>query len=183
MKMCLTLSLVLLASIATAAEQSRPAVSDVALQENGVLRGQVLTATGTPQAKTQVVLFKSGKVIAATMTDAKGEFAVAGVAPGLYQLESPHAGGVYRVWAQRTAPPAAKSGVLMIGDSSVVRAKGDDGKGDDGKGDDGKGAGGKGAGGKGAGGAVYGPAIRGAVAGGLLTGGLIAILDNNPAGS
>jgi hypothetical protein len=67
-------------------------------------------------------MIKDGKVIATAMTDTNGEFAVAGVIPGVYQIESPHAGGVYRVWAQRTAPPAAKSGVLMVGDTNVVRA-------------------------------------------------------------
>lgn len=159
MRMCLTLSLLLLASIATAAEQSRPAVSDVALQQDGVLRGQVVSTAGTPQAKLQVVLIKNGKVLAATQTNAKGEFAVADVSPGVYQIESPHAGGVYRVWDQRSAPPVAKSGVFMVGDSNVVR---------------GKGAGG---------GADYGPALRGAVAGGLAGAGLAIALDHNPAGS
>jgi len=162
MKMCLTLSLVLLASIAVAGEQSRPAVSDVALQENGVLRGQVLNTTGIPQSKSQVVLVKNGKVLAATTTDANGEFAVASVTPGIYQIESAHAGGVYRVWAPNSAPPAAKKGLLMVGDSNVVRGK--DGKG-------------------GYGGSNYGPALRGAIAGGLIGAGLVAILDYNADGS
>ncbi len=157
MKMCLTLSLVLLASIATAAEQSRPAISDVALQQDGVLRGQVLNTTGAPQAKLQVVLIKNGKVLAATETNAKGEFAVAKVTPGVYQIESRHAGGVYRVWDARTAPPVAKNGVLMIGDTNVVRAQLVS--------------------------ETYGPAIRGAVAGGLAGAGLTVALDHNPAGS
>jgi hypothetical protein len=122
MKMCLTLALVLLASVAVAAEQTNPVISDVALQENGVLKGQILNTTGIPQTKSQVAMIKDGKVIATAMTDTNGEFAVAGVIPGVYQIESPHAGGVYRVWAQRTAPPAAKSGVLMVGDTNVVRA-------------------------------------------------------------
>jgi protease II len=157
MKMCLTLSLVLLATIATAAEPSRPAVSDVALQQDGVLRGQVLNTTGTPQAKLQVALVKNGKLVATTETNTKGEFAIANVNPGVYQIESQHAGGVYRVWEKRTAPPAAKSGVLMVGDTNVVRAQ--------------------------LGGEKYGPAIRGAIAGGLAGAGLAVALDHNPAGS
>ncbi|MBI2480226.1 MAG: carboxypeptidase regulatory-like domain-containing protein [Planctomycetia bacterium] len=154
--MCLTLALLLVAGVAAAVERTDPAISDVALQANGVLTGQVVNTAGIAQAKSQVVVVKNGKVLAATMTDANGEFAVAGVNPGVYQIEAPHSGGVYRVWASRTAPPAAKNGVFMISDSRVVRANGD---------------------------GTYGPAIRGAIAGGLLTGGLIAILDNNPAGS
>jgi hypothetical protein len=157
MKMCLTLALVLVASVAVATEQTNPVISDVALQGNGVLKGQILNTTGIPQAKSQVAMIKDGKVLATAVTDTNGEFAVAGVTPGVYQIESPHAGGVYRVWAQRTAPPAAKNGVLMVGDTSVVRANLFD--------------------------PVYRQALNGAIAGGLAVGGLYAILDHNPSGS
>ena len=157
MKMCLTLALVLVASIAVAADQAQPSISDVALQENGVLKGQILNTDGIPQSNSQVVMVKEGKLLATAMTDTHGEFAVAGVSPGVYQIESPEAGGVYRVWAQRTAPPAAKHGVLMVGDKSVARAQifGD----------------------------TYGPAIRGAIAGAAIATGVGFALDYNPPGS
>jgi len=157
MKMYLTLSLVLLASIATAAEQSRPAISDVALQQNGVLKGQVVNTAGTPQAKSRVMLVKNGKVLVATETNANGEFAVANVNPGIYQIESPHAGGVYRVWARRVAPPAAKDGVLMVADTNVVRAQLID--------------------------PTYRPAINGAIAGAAIATGVGYALDYNKSGS
>ena len=159
MKTCLTLVFALVACVATAAEQTRPTISDVSLQDNGVLRGQILDTTGLPQAKSQVALVKDGKLVATTMTDAQGQFAVASITPGVYQIESAHAGGVYRVWNAQTAPPVAKSGILMVGDTSVVRGELFHHNG------------------------VYGPALRGAVAGGLLGAGLVAILDHNPSGS
>jgi hypothetical protein len=133
-----------------------PAIPDVALQDGGVLQGQLLDKSGAAKAATPVVVAQKGKVVVVAMTDKKGEFRIRGLRGGVYQLESEHGKGVYRLWAPKTAPPAAKSGVLMIVDDSIVR--GQDGT-------------------------DYGPAIRGAVVGGLVVGGTYWALDYNKPGS
>jgi hypothetical protein len=133
-----------------------PAIPDVALQDGGVLQGQLLDRSGAAKAATPLVVAQKGKVVVIATTDKQGRFSIRGMRGGVYQLESEHGKGVYRLWAPKTAPRAAKSGVLMVVDDTIVR--GQDGP-------------------------DYGPAIRGAVAGGLVAGGTYWALDYNPSGS
>ena len=44
---------------------------------------------------------------------------------GVYDLRRQHSSGVYRLWAPRTAPPAAEKGVLLVtGDGVQLGQKG-----------------------------------------------------------
>lgn len=144
-------------AMAQSAWAQGPAIPDVALQEGGVLNGQLLDQAGKPKAATPVVVAQKGKVVVIAKTDKQGRFSIRGMRGGVYELANEHGNGVYRLWAPETAPPAAKTGVLMVVNESVVRGQLD--------------------------GADYGPAIRGAVAGGLLTGGTYWALDYNKTGS
>lgn len=144
-------------AMAQSASAQGPAIRDVALQADSVLQGQLLNKSGTPKASTPVVVAQKGKVVVVAMTDKQGRFSIRGIRGGVYQIESEHANGVYRLWAPKTAPPAAKSAVLMVVDDSVVR--GQDCCGD------------------------YSAAIKGAAAGGLLTGVTYWALDYNKEGS
>jgi hypothetical protein len=135
-----------------------PAIPDVALQDGGVLQGQLLDKSGGVKVAKPVVVTQKGKVVVIAMTDKQGRFSIRGMRGGVHQIESEHGKGVYRLWAPMTAPPVAKSGILMVVDDSVVRGQDEFGP-------------------------NYGPAIRGAVAGGLLVGGTYWALDHNPSGS
>jgi len=153
----------LLAVVASLVTLSRPALAespaipDVALQKGGVLHGQLLDKSGKAKAATPVVVAQNGKIVVVAKTDKQGRFNIRAMRGGVYQIESEHGHGVYRLWAPQTAPPAAKPGVLMVTDDSIVRGQGFS--------------------------ETYGPAIRGAVAGGLLTGGVYWALDHNNSGS
>ena len=133
-----------------------PLVTDVALQDGGVLHGQLVASSGRPERTVRVVLLHDQKPIAVAETTPDGHFTMRGVRPGVHQIETNGGGGVYRLWAPRTAPPNAQQGALLVTGKEVSRGQS---------------------------GGDYGPAIRGAVAGGLFVGGLIAITDYNPAGS
>lgn len=148
-----------LAIISQPALAKEPAVPDVALHQGGVLQGQLVDESGNVKAATPVVVTQKGKVVVIAKTDKQGRFAIRGMRAGVYQIESQHSQDTYRLWAPQTAPPAAKAGVLIVGDESLVRAQ--------------------------SGGFldIYGPAIRGAIAGGLLTGGAYWALDQNSPGS
>ncbi len=148
------------ASTANAADPARSVVSDVALQQGNALLGQILDQQGKPQQRAEVVLLQQGKLVAFTRTDKEGRFAFRGVRAGVHQLDTPYGGGVYRLWAPRTAPPSAKQGALIVSDETIARGQVDDGFM-----------------------SRYGPALRGAAAGGLLTGGLYWALDYNAEGS
>jgi len=93
----------------------------VALRPGGVLQGQVVDPQGVPAAGTRVVLAREGKPLATTQTDDQGRFGFSGLKGGLYQLATAQNGGMYRLWATGTAPPAARADALLVSGDSVVR--------------------------------------------------------------
>ncbi len=131
-------------------------VSDVALQDDGVLTGQVVNKQGVPQAGTAIRVVFQGEPVAAAQTDKDGRFSISGLRGGVHTVETMESGGIYRFWAPRTAPPAAASGVLLVNDELAQRGQGSDNA------------------------RRY---VAGAVGGGLLTGGTYWALDHNPSGS
>ena len=113
---------ILLPSAALAANpgQARAVIRDVALEQGGVLHGQVITAQGAVQPKTEVALLQNGKLVAKLLTDERGRFATQGLRAGLYVVATPGAQGVVRAWAPRTAPPSAVRGLLLVPSGEVV---------------------------------------------------------------
>jgi hypothetical protein len=99
-------------------------VADVALTSAGELRGQVLNAEGLPQSQIKVLIGRSNQQATFVSTDDDGRFTVRGLSAGVYQVQTSHGSGIYRVWAPRTAPPSAQLGVLVVDDSQIARAQG-----------------------------------------------------------
>jgi len=86
---------------------------DVVLQDNGVLVGRIVDARGVAVAKTPVSLQTGGKEVVRVVSDDAGRFEVKGLK-----------GGVYRLWAPQTAPPAAAKGLSIISQpDDVVRGQ------------------------------------------------------------
>ena len=100
-----------------------PPVSDVALQDGGILAGQVLDRQGVPLAGAPVVLRQNDVEVASTATDANGQFHVSGLRGGLYQVAVGQEVRVYRLWAARTAPPSAQPAALLVSGNEVVRGQ------------------------------------------------------------
>lgn len=98
-----------------------PEVIDVALNDGGLLLGQVVNPQGLTTAKTPVTLAAGGRRLAVSPTDANGNFAFSGLRGGVYQLSADQTVHAYRLWAPGTAPPSAKRGVLLITGSEVTR--------------------------------------------------------------
>jgi len=103
------------------ARPASSAVRDVALHDGGSLTGQVLDAAGTPVAGTAVAVLDQGRAVASTQTGADGRFAMAGVKAGVYEVATSNGVTVCRLWAPRTAPPAAQSDALVVHGETVVR--------------------------------------------------------------
>ena len=112
----------LLSPVATATPLDQSAApADVALSADGVLVGQVVNAQGAALHQVPVSIAQDGREVIRVVTDAKGEFAVRGLRGGVYQITTPGRQGTYRVWAPRTAPPAASKGLLAVaGDDAVL---------------------------------------------------------------
>ena len=107
----------------TSREVTTRPVGDVALSDGGVLVGQVVSEEGVPHANTPVRLQLNGAEVAAALTDANGMFSVSDLQGGVYLIITPHTFGIYRLWVDNTAPPAAKQGVLLVTGGNVVRGQ------------------------------------------------------------
>jgi hypothetical protein len=106
------------------APPAAPSIADVALAEGGVLNGQVLDAQGQPMPQTNVVLQQNERLVASAVTDTQGRFTVGGLNGGLFLIAAGSATVAYRLWAPHTAPPAARSGALVVSGEQVVRGQG-----------------------------------------------------------
>ena len=97
---------------------------DVVLQDQGVLNGRVVDARGLAMPHTPVSLQSGGKEVVRVVSDESGKFQAAGLQGGVYQVASTGHQGVYRLWAPRTAPPAAAQGLSIVSQPvDVVRGQ------------------------------------------------------------
>jgi hypothetical protein len=99
------------------------AVRDVALEDGGVLLGQVVDSQAVPQVGVDVRLMSQGKLVAAAKTGANGRFEMRGLSGGVYQLQAAAGGGVFRLWAPGTAPPSAQSAAMVVSGVDVARGQ------------------------------------------------------------
>ena len=104
--------------------QAATRIGDVALQPGGLLHGQVLNEQGVAQPNARVTVVRDGEAIAVANTDERGRFVVSGLSGGVHEIHTNSRGDVYRLWAPRTAPPAAKNAVLIVTGDNVVRSVG-----------------------------------------------------------
>lgn len=100
---------------------SSAAIRDVALRDGGVLTGQVLDTEGIPVAATPVAVMDRERAVATALTDKDGRFEMAGVKAGVYQVATAKGVTVCRLWAPRTAPPAAQPDALVVNGNTLIR--------------------------------------------------------------
>jgi Carboxypeptidase regulatory-like domain len=97
--------------------------SDVALQQGGLVVGQVLNSAGAPQPGALVAIRYADREIVRTTTDKNGVFAAQGLRGGQYQLVTENGQSICRFWAAGTAPPAAQQTALIVSGENVVRGQ------------------------------------------------------------
>lgn len=98
-------------------------ILDIAMQEGGLLQGQVVDLQNQPRANVPVALVAGEKQLAVGRTNANGYFAFQGVRGGVYQLATPEGFAVYRVWTAQTAPPSAQPAALLVTGNGTVRGQ------------------------------------------------------------
>ncbi|MGD9128252.1 MAG: carboxypeptidase-like regulatory domain-containing protein [Planctomycetia bacterium] len=103
--------------------QKKPLILDIGLHPGSTLVGQVINEQGIPQAKQSVSLIQKKKVLVTGVTDKNGYFSFTKVPAGTYNVVSPKAQGLCRVWAPKTAPPIAQPGILLVDGKGAVRAQ------------------------------------------------------------
>ena len=95
-------------------------IKDTKLAAGDTLAGKVVDAQGNAIAGTTVSIHRGGQKAAQATTNAQGEFNVAGLTGGVYQVKTQGATANYRVWTANAAPPAATNGVLLVDYQSTV---------------------------------------------------------------
>lgn len=99
----------------SAAKSARVAgVPDVALTTGGTFSGRVVDHAGKVLEGAQVTVRQGKTEIGKTVTNKDGLYTFKNMKGGVYQVASGNTEGVFRVWAEKTAPPAAKEHALLV---------------------------------------------------------------------
>jgi len=108
---------------AAVADPQANVVTDIALQQGGLLVGQMMGRDGSVRAGEQVAILFGDREIVRTTTDENGVFAAVGLRGGQYQVATREGTSLIRAWAPNTAPPAAREGSLLVVGDQVVRGQ------------------------------------------------------------
>lgn len=100
---------------------ARLAIRDISLESGGMLRGQIVDRTGRP-LESSVALWRGTDELARTRSDRQGRFAIPRASAGVYRLVTDSDVVLCRLWAPKTAPPAAKE-VVTVFAGGVVRGQ------------------------------------------------------------
>ena len=127
---CATAGLTLPGEVLRGSEPERtaavvdPQIPDVQLDAAGQLHGVVVDGQGHPMPETRVMLSRVGEVPnRVSMTDAKGQFRLAALKGGAYQLHTSEGVCVCRAWTAKAAPPGAARSLLVVNDRLVERGQ------------------------------------------------------------
>ena len=110
-----------------------PEISDVSLDQHGALHGTFVNSGGLPQAGILVIARQDKLNPLTARTDAKGDFQLAGLKSGNWNITVGSKTSWVRVWTADVAPPAAKSSLLLTGEvlanptAPVMRGQSPDG--------------------------------------------------------
>ena len=107
----------------SARNAARQTITDVSLEQGGVLRGVLVDEQGRPLVKSAVIIRQGRRVFSRTNTGLKGKFLFKGLRGGVYEIASVRGRGVFRVWAPGTAPKAARDQALIVSRTQVVRGQ------------------------------------------------------------
>jgi len=99
------------------------AISDVELMPGGVLSGQVIDATGQPRLGQAIVVQQPGREPISARSDEQGRFRLNGLNAGLCSIECGEILLACRCWSPNTAPPVAKSELLLITGEPIERGQ------------------------------------------------------------
>ncbi len=103
-------------------DYARVEIQDVALHPDGMLRGQLVRTDGGQSAETLIRFHRDGQMVAETVSDANGQFAVRNLTGGVYTVQTPSSMMNCRVWTNQAAPPSAAHNLTMAA-GEVVRGQ------------------------------------------------------------
>lgn len=108
---------------AKALASNESAVVDVALGVNGTLIGSVVDAAGQPRAGLKLRVMRQAETVAESTSDRNGNFRINGLSGGVHEIAAADCASVYRLWADKTAPPGAAQRALLVADPTIIRGQ------------------------------------------------------------
>jgi hypothetical protein len=91
----------------------KPTMMDVALSDGGTLEGQVVNIQNGGMQGVPVSIRSQDREMVQTTTTANGQFVVRDLRGGVYQVATAQGDSTFRLWAPRTAPPAAQNRAIV----------------------------------------------------------------------
>lgn len=97
-----------------------PAIVDVALSAGGsvnglgTVTGLVVDSNNTALPGMPVSILQNNQEVVKTVTDGNGNFAIANLRGGVYQITAGSTGGLFRFWAPNTAAPGTRGDVVLV---------------------------------------------------------------------
>ena len=88
-------------------------MTDVALSDGGTLQGQVVDLQNMGQPGVPIVLRYQNRDVIKTVTNTNGQFTAQDLHGGVYNVATAQGESTFRLWAPRTAPPAAKQNAIV----------------------------------------------------------------------
>jgi hypothetical protein len=88
-------------------------MTDIALSDGGTLQGQVIDYSNAGQPGVPIAVRSQDRDVAQTTTSADGQFVVQDLHGGVYHVATAQGNETFRLWAPRTAPPAAKNRAIV----------------------------------------------------------------------
>lgn len=88
-------------------------IPDVSLA-GGSFSGRVVDHSGTVLEGAEVVIKQGKTEVTRVVTDKNGVFTAKNMKGGVYQVSSGNTDGVFRLWTEKSAPPAAKGQALLV---------------------------------------------------------------------
>lgn len=102
---------------------SQPPVSDIRLDPQGRLRGQLVDVRGEPVADEKLELHGGGRMVGCTTSRADGQFDFERLPAGVYQVRFGSYAVACRAWTAEAAPPVAKGRLIVLSEPVTVRGQ------------------------------------------------------------
>ncbi len=107
-------------SSTTAKPTAKPTAIDLCAPTGTRIKGRLVTPRGTAVNGVHVAIQRESESIFNVLTDSQGYFSLPAFEPGIYTLTDGTWVQPIRIWAEGTAPPAAKTKMLVIAREPIV---------------------------------------------------------------
>ena len=99
---------------------TKPTAIDLCVPTGTRIKGRLVTPRGTPVGNAHVVIQRGSEPVLTVITDSEGCFAILALEPGAYTLTDGTWVQPVRIWAEGTAPPVAKTEMLVVAQEPIV---------------------------------------------------------------